>query len=63
MTKPVKRDIGGGSPIFGIDSQEIEALRALEKTVWMYVQEDASLGDLVSAANAVSLLRRKRKAN
>lgn len=63
MKKPVKRTVGEAQPIFGIDSQEVEALRNLEKIVWMYVQEDASLGDLVSAANLVTAARRKRKTN
>jgi hypothetical protein len=63
MKKPVKRSIGESQPIFGIDSQEVEVLRNLEKIVWMYIHEDASMGDLVSAANAVTIARRKRKQN
>lgn len=62
MKPPVKRDVGD-LPIFGVDSQEIEALRGLERVVWMYIHEDASLGDLILAANSVSQVRRKRKSN
>lgn len=57
------KEVGEQSPIFGIDSQEVEALRALEKIVWMYAQEDASFGDLISAANAVRIVRRGKRKN
>lgn len=61
--RPVNRNIGDETPIFGIDVQEIEVLRNLERIVWMYINEDASMENLVTAANDVRLSRRKRKAN
>jgi len=59
---PVNRNVGE-LPIFGVDSQETEALRNLEKIVWMYIHEETALGDLIVAANAVRSIRRKRKSN
>jgi hypothetical protein len=63
MKKPVNRDVGAQLPIFGVDTAEIEALRALENLAWRYVHEDASFGELVSALNSVRAVRRKRKHN
>jgi hypothetical protein len=57
------KEVGDSSPIFGIDVQELELLRNLEKMVWMYVGEDASLGDLINAANAIRAERRGRRKN
>lgn len=63
MRRPVNRDVHEGPPIFGIDTQEIEVLRNLEKVVWMYIHDDASMGDLVTAANQVRLAKRQRIRN
>lgn len=60
---PRKRVVQDNSPFFGVDVQEVEAMRNLEKVVWMYIGEDASLGDLVNAANAIRAVRKGKRKN
>lgn len=52
-----------GNPIFGNDTEEIVDLRRLRAVVWQYIREEASLGDLIDAANQSEVSRRKKRKN
>lgn len=57
------KPVGPELPIFGLDSQEMVALRELEKAVWQYLNEEISIADLDRAALDVRAVRRKKRAN
>lgn len=57
------KPVGPELPIFGLDSQEMVALRDLEKAVWQYLDEEISIADLHRAATDVRSIRRKKRAN